>query len=67
MDLPPTPNEIFKESVSFGEKGLKMCPVTVADISNAPIICCPNFPVARGRTTRETNVLRVKEQRVAIL
>ena len=60
------PDERFKEIVSLGEGGLRNCPITVADISNAPIIYGPNRPRCRGGTKRDTKVLRVKEQRVAI-
>jgi hypothetical protein len=60
------PDERFKEIVSLGENGLRNCPVTAADVSNAPVIFGPNRPRIRGATTRDTKVLRVKEQRVAI-
>ena len=36
------------------------------DVSNAPVIFGPNRPRIRGATTRDTKVLRVKEQRAAI-
>ena len=66
QDWAPPPGERFKEIVSLGENGLRNCPITVSDVSNAPVIIGPNRPRIRGATTRDTKVLRVKEQRVAI-
>ena len=40
--------------------------MTVADISNAPTIFGPNRPRIRGGTKRDTNVKRLKEQRISI-
>ena len=60
------PKERFKEVVSLGKNGLRICPVTTSDVSNAPIIFDPNCPRIRGATTRDTKVLKVKERRVAI-
>ena len=59
-------DERFKEIVSLGKNGLRNCPVTSSDVSNAPVIFGLNHPRIRGGTTRETEVLRVKEQRIAI-
>ena len=42
------PDERFKEIVSLGKNGLQKCPVTVADITNAPTIYGPNRPRIRG-------------------
>ena len=42
------PDERFKEILSLGENGLQKCPVTVADITNAPTIFGPNRPRIRG-------------------
>ena len=52
--------------MSLGKNGLRNCPVTSSDVSNAPVIVGPNCPRIRGATTRDTKVLRVKEQRIAI-
>ena len=52
--------------MSLGEDGLQNCPVTVADISNAPTIFGPNHPRIRGGTKRDTNVKRVIEQKISI-
>jgi hypothetical protein len=60
------PEELFKEIVSRGENGIKNCPITVADINNSNIIYGPNRPRIKGATVKDTNILRVKEQRVAI-
>ena len=46
--------------------GFKKCPMTVANITNAPTIFGPNRPRIRGGTKRDTNIKRVKEQRVSI-
>ena len=60
------PDERFKEIVSLGD-GLCNCPVTASDVSNAPVIFGPNRPRIRGGgPMRDTKVLRVKEQRIAI-
>ena len=48
--------------MSLGENGLSNCPVEVADISNSNIIFGPNRPIIRGARTRDTKVLRTKEQ-----
>ena len=45
---------------------VRNCPVTAADVSNSPVIFGPNRPRIRGATTRDTKLLRVKEQRIAI-
>ena len=55
------PDERFKKIVSLGENGLQKCPLTMADISNAPNIFGPNRPRIRGGTKRDTNMKRVKE------
>ena len=55
------PDGRFKEIVSLGENGLRNCPVTASDVSNAPVIFSQNCPRIRGGTTRDTKVLRVKE------
>ena len=60
------PDERFKEIVSLGENGIQNCPVTGADISNAPTIFGPNRPRIRGGTKRDTNVKKVKDQRISI-
>ena len=60
------PNERFKEIVDFGKHGLRNCLVTASDVSNSPIILCPNHPRIWGTTTRDTKVLRAKEQRIVI-
>ena len=60
------PDERFKEMVSLGENELRKCPITVSDVSNAPVIFGPNRPRIRGATTQDTKVIRVKKQRVAI-
>ena len=52
--------------MSLGENGLCNCPVEVADISNSNVIFGPNRPISREATTRDTKVLRTKEQRVGI-
>ena len=52
--------------MSLGENGLHNCPVEVADISNSNVIFAPNCPRIREATTRDTKVLRMKEQRVGI-
>ena len=59
-------DEIFKELVSLGENGLRNCPVEVADIYNSNVIFGPNRPIIRGATTRDTKVIRTKEQIVGI-
>ena len=61
------PGERFKEIVSLDENGLHNCPVEAADISNSNVIFGPNHPIIRGATTRDTKVIRKKEQRVGIL
>ena len=53
--------------MSLGENELQNCPVTVADISNAPTIFGQNRPRIRVGTKRDTNAKRVKEQRISIL
>ena len=60
------PDERFKEIVSLVENGLRNCPLEVADISNYNVIFSPNRPRNRGATTRDTKVLRTKEQRFGI-
>jgi hypothetical protein len=60
------PNERFKESVSLGENGLRNFPITVSDVSNAPVVFGPNCPRIRGETMRDTKVVRLKEQCVNI-
>ena len=40
--------------------------MTVADISNAPTIFCPNLSRIRGGAKRDTNVKRVKDQSISI-
>ena len=52
--------------MSLGENGLRYCPVEVADIYNTNVIFGPNLPRIRGATTRDTKVLRTKEQIVGI-
>ena len=59
-------DERFKEIVSLGKNGLQNCPITASDVSKAPVIFGPNCTRIPGATTRDTKVLRVKEQRVAI-
>ena len=53
--------------MSLGENGLCNYPVEVADISNSNVIFGLNRPIIRGASTRDTNILRTKEQRVVIL
>ena len=53
--------------MNLGENGLRNCPVEVAYISNSNVIFDTNRPIIRGATTRDTEVLRTKEQRVGIL
>ena len=60
------PDDIFKEIVSLGKNELRNCPVEVSDISNSNVIFDPNRPRIRGATTRDTKLLRTKEQRVGI-
>ena len=52
--------------MSLGDNGLQKFPVTVADITNSPTIFGPNRPRIRGGTKRDTNIKRVKYQRVSI-
>ena len=56
------PEERYKDIVSQTTK----CPVSVTDITNARVIFGPNRAGLRGRTTRDTKIIPVKEQRVAI-
>ena len=44
------PDERFKEIVSLGENGLQKCPVTVAEITNAPTIFGPNRELTMARS-----------------
>ena len=60
------PEERYMEIVSFGEGGLKNLPIAVAAIIHSRVIYGPNIPRLRGAMTRDTNVLKVKEERVAI-
>ena len=60
-------DERFKEIVSLGKNGLCNCLITASDVSNVPVIFGPNHPRIQVATTRDTKVLRVKEQRVATL
>ena len=43
------PDERFKEIVSLGENGLQNCPITVSDVSNAPVISGPTRSRITGR------------------
>ena len=52
--------------MSLGENGLRNYPVEAADISNSNVIFGPNRPIFRGETTRDTKVLKTKQQRVGI-
>ena len=56
------PEERYKEIVSLHAD----CPVSVTDITNARVIFGPNVSGLRGRTVRDTAVVPVKDQRVAI-
>ena len=56
------PEERYKEIVSLHAK----CPVSITDITNARAIFGRNRSGLRGRTVRDTAVVPVKEQRVAI-
>ena len=44
--------------MSLGENGLRNCPITASDVSNAPVIFGPNRPRIRGVTTRDTAIPR---------
>ena len=52
--------------MSLGENGLRNCPVEVSDISNSNIIFGTNIPIIREETTRDTKLLRMKDQMVGI-
>ena len=60
------PDERIKEIMSLGKNSLQNCPITASDLSNAPVNSGPNRPRIRRTATRDTKVIRVKEQRVAI-
>ena len=60
------PDERFKEILSLGENGLRNFPVEVAHISNSNVLFSPNRLIIRGARTRDTNILRTKEQRFGI-
>ena len=60
------PDERFEEIVSLGKHGLRVCPVTSIGVSTAPVMFGPNHPRIREATMRDTKVLRMKEQRIAI-
>ena len=58
--------ERFKETVSLGKKRTQTCPIIVSAMSNTPLTFGPNCLKIRGVSTRDTTLLKEKEQGVAI-